>query len=104
MQCDDLKEFEAWLVTRKAAGEAIDIATCKLCVSTVQVLDPYGYRGAAGTFPEEGDCIGRDYFVCSENSDGWIWYGDLPKEKKHALDERIKREASDEHWIFDEAD
>lgn len=73
----------------------IDIETCEIGSWYVQVLDPYGFRNAAGTFPEEADCVGRDTFVCSADSDGWIWEGDLPAEKLGALRAGIKRESAD---------
>jgi hypothetical protein len=95
MTTDELKEFEAWVSSRPAAGAVIDIETCEIGSWYVQVLDPYGFRNAAGTFPEEADCVGRDTFVCSADSDGWIWEGDLPAEKLGALRAGIKRESAD---------
>jgi hypothetical protein len=88
---EQLKEFEAWVGSRPAAGAMIDIETCELAWWYAQVIDPYGYHEAAGTFPEEADCVGRERFVRGADSDGWIWEGDLPPEKAKAMYARIER-------------
>jgi hypothetical protein len=92
---EQLREFEAWVASRPAAGAVIDIETCELAWWYAQVLDPYRYLKAAGTFPEEADCVDRERFVCSDDSDGWIWEGDLPEEKRRALAARVSTGSPD---------
>ena len=73
---------------RKAIGTEIDIETCPIRWSYVQVLDPYGEREL---LPEE-EQIGTDLFVLSEPRNEWIWEGDLPDGKRRVLRERFDRE------------
>ena len=73
---------------RKAIGTEIDIETCPIRWSYVQVLDPYGEREL---LPEE-EQIGTDLFVLSEPHNEWIWEGDLPDGKRRVLRERFDRE------------
>ena len=53
------------------------------------VLDPYGFETASGRKVYQQ--IGRDRFVRGPDSRGWIWEGDLPKEKAKAMYARIER-------------
>ena len=86
-------ELRQWLASRKEAGQVIDIESCELGWWYAETLDPYGIYKALGEFPEEYSCVGRERFVRSPESNGWISEGDLPKEKLKALRERIKRAA-----------
>ena len=85
-------ELRQWLASRKDAGQVIDIESCELDWWYAKMLDPYGIYEALGEeLPD--DCLGRERFVRSPESNGWISEGDLPKEKLKALRERIKRAA-----------
>jgi hypothetical protein len=77
---------EEFLASRKTAGRMIDVETCEIWDAHCQVLDPYG----VDLLPDD-DCIGREIFVGSAESDGPIWAGDLPEDKRRALYARIKR-------------
>jgi hypothetical protein len=74
-------ELRQWLASRKEAGSKIDIATCETGWWYAQVVDPYGIHEALGEFPEEADCVGREYFVRSPESNGWVTISDLPRKK-----------------------
>ena len=91
--CDKLSEDELrqWLASRKQAGRVIDIESCELGWWFAERLDPYGLYRALGEFPEEYSCIGRDYFVRSPESNGWVWEGDLPADKAKAISARRTR-------------
>src|SRR5262249_42197814 len=78
------KEAEEWLAIRRKAALEIDPETAEVTWCYGQILDPYGIMGA--DFPEELDCVGRDYFARSPGSDVWVWFGDLPEETREALD------------------
>jgi hypothetical protein len=97
----DVPTIEAWrwLSSRDTAAKAIDIETCKVFWQYVQIMDPYGFDVA---MPEEYDCVGRQNFVISDITDGKVWIGDLPEEKRDALHERMKREppSSDDEIPF----
>jgi hypothetical protein len=74
-----IKQFYA---DRKAAGRAIDIATCEIIKAKTLTLDPYLIE------PEHDDMIGTAYFVWSPNSCGWVHTSDLPAAKRRALFDR----------------
>ena len=69
-------EFQEWLASRKAAGAAIDIATCEVDRWHAYDLDPYG---ADPDLPEELQQIGTNRWVRSPESRGWVHEGDLPE-------------------------
>jgi hypothetical protein len=74
-----------WLAARKQEGVKIDPETAQLCWEHGQVGDPYGLYGL--TYEE--DCIGRNYFARSPDSEVWVEFGDLPDEVRDRLRERI---------------
>jgi hypothetical protein len=76
---------EQWLAIRKEAGLKIDPETAEVFWKYALTLDPYGVYPE---LPEE--CLGRDYFVRSQGSDIWVWFGDLPDATRTALCERLK--------------
>jgi hypothetical protein len=84
-------ELRQWLASRKEAGRVIDIENCELGWWYAELSDPYGIYKALGEFSEEDSCVGRERFVRSPESNGWISEVDLPEEKLNALRERIKR-------------
>jgi hypothetical protein len=89
-------ELRQWLASRKVAGQVIDIESCELGWWYAEVLDPYGIYQALGEFPEENSCVGRERFVRSPESNGWVSEADLPEEKLKALRERMERDAEAE--------
>jgi hypothetical protein len=87
-----IDELREWLESRKEAGSKIDIATCEIGWWYGEALDPYGIYQELGEFNEEHSCIGREYFVRSPESNGWVDIGDLPKEKIHQFRMRTSPE------------
>jgi hypothetical protein len=85
-------ELRQWLASREGAGAKIDIETCELGWWYAQDADPYGIREALGEFPEAMHQIGRNRFVRSPDSQGWVAVEDLPKEKIRAFFARCERE------------
>jgi hypothetical protein len=73
---------EEWLAIRKEAGLKINPDTAKVFWHYAQVLDPYGILP---NVPEEGYCVGREYFARSPESEVWVWFGDLPEATRTAL-------------------
>lgn len=71
---EEYREFEQEV---RDAGKLIDPATAEMMWQWRQVLDPYG---VGLDIPEEGNCVGREYFVRAPNSDIWVWTYDLPDE------------------------
>jgi hypothetical protein len=89
------EELRRWLAGRKEAGRAIDIETCELRWWYANDFDPYGILNDLGDLPMPRDeCLtGRNFFVRSPESRGWVWEGDLSSETGHAMYDRINREA-----------
>jgi hypothetical protein len=85
-------ELRAWLASRKEAGRNIDIETCELGWWYTQDADPYGIYRALGEFNEAMYQVGRNRFVRSPDSQGWVCEDDLPIEKFCAMQERVERE------------
>jgi len=75
---------EEWLAIRKEAGLRIDPATAHVTWWFAQVVDPYGIY----PYEPEADCVGREYFARSPESDVWVNFGDLPEETVAALGKR----------------
>ena len=77
----------------KEAGAKIDPETAVIHWHWAQVIDPYGI------FPyrPEADCVGREYFARSPESDIWVDFGDLPPKTRDALWRRID---SNDSWSF----
>ena len=86
-------ELRQWLASRKEAGQVIDIENCELGWWYAETLDPYGIYKALGEFNEEYSCVGRERFVRSPESNGWVSQGDLPADKAKAMFARLKRAA-----------
>jgi hypothetical protein len=93
-------ELRQWLASRKGAGAKIDIETCELGWWYAQDADPYGIQQALGEFPEAMYQVGRNRFVRSPDSQGWVCEDDLPTDKVHALYARLQRER--ESWSREE--
>ena len=72
---------EEWRAIRKEAGLRIDPATAKVTWWFAQVVDPYGIY----PYYPEADCVGREYFARSPESDVWVNFGDLPEATVAAL-------------------
>ena len=81
-------DIREWLASRKEAGLKIDIKTCEVGSWHAYDLDPYGLDP---DLPEELQQIGRNHFVRSPESRGWISVDDLPPEKIDALYDRFER-------------
>lgn len=75
------KEQAEWLAIRKEAGLRIDPATAHVTWRFAQVVDPYGIY----PYDPEADCVGREYFARSPESDVWVNFGDLPEAAVAAL-------------------
>jgi hypothetical protein len=86
------EELRQWLASRKDAGRLIDVETCEIVRMPACDDDPYGIRRRLGEDPY--DQWGKNFFVCSPDTNDWIWEGDLPSEKRQALYARLKREAN----------
>jgi hypothetical protein len=85
------EEFAAWVASRKDAGAAIDIETAELNGLWVPQSDPYAEWAPARECQDNED-IKPHYFVRGPDSGGWVWQGDLPDDKRAAMQARI-----DEH-------
>lgn len=94
-------EFRHWVSTRKEAGRAIDIETCELGQWGALDADPYGVRP---DLPEEMKQVGRNRFVRSPESRGWVCEDDLPLASLKALYARMDREWEARAWFRAGAD
>jgi hypothetical protein len=83
---EDRTTKQEFLASRKAAGQAMDVDTCDVIECYVDLADPYGVNRAP-----PAECIGKVRFVASAESDGWVLVGDLPEDKRRALNARIER-------------
>jgi hypothetical protein len=81
--------IEEFLAIRKEAGLKIDPETAQVRWNYAQVCDPYGIDPS---LPAEWDCVGREYFARSPNSEVWVWFGDLPETTRDALWQKHKRQ------------
>ena len=77
-------EVEEWLATRKREALKIDPETAEVTWWYAQTLDPYGINP---DLPEEYQQIGRESFARPPGSDIWVWFGDLPIQTQHRLEE-----------------
>ena len=68
------EEVQLFLADRKEAGKTIDVENCEFTWCWGQILDPYGVRSLS----PEAYQVGRNYFVRSPKSGGWVHDGDLP--------------------------
>jgi hypothetical protein len=91
-----MDEFRDWVASRKAAAATIDIETCELGWWYGEVLDPYDLLLAQGELPEEVRQIGRNYFVRSPDSGGWVNEHDLSRAQVKAMHARFER--GDGQW------
>jgi hypothetical protein len=74
-------EIKAFLAGRKEAGRRIDLNNVEVTWCYAQTFDPYGREGV----PPELDQVGREEFARSPDSDGWVWFGDLPDATREDL-------------------
>jgi hypothetical protein len=90
--------IEQFRADRKAAGRAIDVATCEIDWFEGYPGDPYGIgENPITDADQEGDGFlyqvkllkGHECFVRSPESGGHVWTYDLPKKKRRALRDRI---------------
>jgi hypothetical protein len=77
------------VASREEAGRAIDPETCEFRCWYALDVDPYG---ADPDVPEEWQTIGKNCFVRSPWSRGWVHDYDLPDATRRALYERLDRE------------
>jgi hypothetical protein len=77
-------EIDKFRASRKAEGLRIDPVTADIWRRYGQILDPYGIYDQ----PEKLQCGGWDDFARAPESDIWVWFGDLPKETREALETR----------------
>jgi hypothetical protein len=83
---DALDAYDRFLKDRREAAKRIDPLTCNWYVTFTDCTDPYCITGHCG-------CVGRDFAVWDDNSEGEIESHDLSPEQYGALRERIEREA-----------
>ena len=76
------KKVERWLAGRKEAGRKIDPETAEIVCVFAQTLDPYGVYPK---IPEGYWQVGRECFVRSPGSKGWVLWDDLPAATRRAL-------------------
>jgi hypothetical protein len=88
------ESLRGWLENRKAAALRLDIKTCEWGNWMVDIGDVYGLQRE-----NRVGCDTRQNFVRSAATAGWIWEGDLPKEKLAAL-----RARSDRHNMRQDVD
>ena len=86
---------EEWRAIRKEAGLRIDPATAKVTWWFAQVVDPYGIY----PYDPEADCVGREYFARSPESDVWVNFSDLPEATVAALWKRVDAGDYDDDWL-----
>jgi hypothetical protein len=67
---------QEWLAIRKQAGQILDPENAALISWYAQTADPYGL---CSDFPQELDCVGREIFARSPESDIWVQFSDLPE-------------------------
>jgi hypothetical protein len=79
-------EIDEFLRLREAAGQKIDPEIAEVGWWYAETLDPYGVHD----LPEELQQVGRERFARSPESDGWVWFGDLPHLTLRRLYERIE--------------
>jgi hypothetical protein len=83
---------EQFIQDRRAAGLEIDVETCEIGCWYALDFDPYGI-GADGADPyAEMGGSSRNFFVQSQESNGWVGECDLPEASAKALYARIERE------------
>jgi hypothetical protein len=82
----EFEEKERWEAGRREVGKRIDIETCEIARFYCGFPDVYGIG-----LPNY-NCGERFLFVRSSEEEGWVFEGDLPQEKRKALDARIDRE------------
>jgi hypothetical protein len=80
------EQRQEWLMIRKEAAAKIDPEMADVFWEYGSILDPY-YLFERGDDWE--DCIGRNYFARSPESDVWVFFGDLPAAVCNRLWERI---------------
>lgn len=75
-----------WLSTRLEAGRKIDPTSADIEVTSWHgpLHDPYNFSEDLESGP-----IARFYFVRSADSDGWVFFGDLPKKTRAKLWQRV---------------
>jgi hypothetical protein len=83
------EEFVAWVASRKDAGTSIDIETAELNGWRVPEGDPYAEWTPRRECQSNQVPIKPQYFVRGPDSRGWVWQGDLPDEKRVAIQARI---------------
>jgi hypothetical protein len=101
-QTTERNKISLWLEGRKEAGRRIDpnSADVEFTFRWAQVLDPYGVLNLT---PKER-CVGRSYFACSPDSEGWVSFDDLPDKTREELWRRINSGElvdSFEKWFLD---
>jgi hypothetical protein len=84
-------QLREWLASREQAAGAIDVESCEIGWWYANILDPYGIYEALGELRDDEMCFGRNQFVRSSASRGWISTHDLPPDKFAVLQARIER-------------
>lgn len=81
-------EFAAWVANRKSAGATINIETAVLTAEWVPDADPYAVWAPMRWRQDDKD-MKLHYFARGPDSQGWVWQGDLPDDKRAAMQARI---------------
>ena len=77
------EEMRQWVASREEAGLKIDIETCELGCWYVDECDPYGLRERKDGFARNLS-VNKCNFVRSAESNGWVCWFDLPRDKAEA--------------------
>jgi hypothetical protein len=86
------EEFAAWIASRKEAGAKIDVNTAELKGWWGSEGDPYeACRWAPEHAHQSGHEVRPHFFVRNPQSRGWVWQGDLPDDKRAAMQARIDK-------------
>ena len=83
--------IDQWRQIRKEEGLKLNEETAEVMWWYALTLDPYGVYP---NLPLELQCIGREWFARSPESDIWVWFGDLPKVVRERLWKRGSIKAS----------
>jgi hypothetical protein len=92
MSVIDGMPVKQWLQCRERAALDIDPATAKIARSDGWIVDPYGVYPEV---PERYSHWVEHHFVCSPDSNVWVWFDDLPKTTSRALNKRMDTEEAE---------
>jgi hypothetical protein len=89
-----IEEFEQWYASRKEVARSVDIETAEIEHWYACNADPYGILEAKGELPEAMRPFGKNWWVRTANTRGWVCEDDLSVEQYKAMCDRLKRDRS----------